>query len=158
MKSSPGPRPTSPAPPTPAPLPILFLPGSLCDEFLWRHQIDAFRNRVELRVGDLTQDDNIAAMAERILTRFAGPFAVIGHSMGAYVAFELLRQAPERIRRLVLAGASARPDAPAETSRRQDLLAMPERVPFRGITPPLMALLSHMDWLSEVDLTREIEA
>jgi pimeloyl-ACP methyl ester carboxylesterase len=139
-------------------MPVLLLPGSLCDEALWRHQIDAIGDRVELRVGDLTQDDNVAAMALRVLTEFTGPFAVVGHSMGAYVAFELLRQAPERIERLALLGASARPDAPAETSRRQDLLAMRERVPFRGITPPLMALMIHRDRLADTALTREIEA
>jgi pimeloyl-ACP methyl ester carboxylesterase len=146
------------ASPAAEPLPILLLPGSLCDGSLWRHQVDAFENRAELHVGDLTRDDNVAAMAERILARLAGPFAVIGHSMGAYVAFELLRQAPGRIGRLVLLGATARPDAPPESSRRQDLLAMRERADFRGITPPLMALLIHRDRMSDLDLTREIEA
>ncbi len=139
-------------------LPILLLPGSLCDEALWRHQIAALRHRAEIRVGDLTRDDNVAAMAARVLTELSGSFAVIGHSMGAYVAFELLRQAPERIERLALLGASARPDAPAETSRRQDLLAMRERAPFRGITPPLLALMVHRDRLTDAALAREIEA
>jgi len=139
-------------------VPVLLLPGSLCDRGLWRHQIEAFGQRAALRVGDLSRDDNVAAMAQRVLTALTGPFAVIGHSMGSYVAFELLRQAPERIERLALLGASARPDAPAETSRRQDLLAMRERVPFRGITPPLMALMIHRDRLADTTLTREIEA
>ena len=140
------------------PLPLLLLPASLCDRALWRHQIEALEPRIEIHLGDLTQDDSVAAMAERLLASIRGPFAVAGLSMGAYVALELVRQAPDRVRKLALLGATARPDAPVEGSRRQDLLALRERRAFRGITPPLMALLIHADRLSDAALTGEIEA
>jgi pimeloyl-ACP methyl ester carboxylesterase len=145
-------------PPFAEPLPLLLLPASLCDRALWRHQIEALEPRIEIHLGDLTQDDSVAAMAERLLANIRGPFAVAGLSMGAYVALELVRQAPDRIRKLALLGATARPDAPAEGSRRQDLLALRERRAFRGITPSLMALLIHADRLSDAALTGEIEA
>lgn len=139
-------------------LPLLLLPASLCDRALWRHQLDALQARVAIRLGDLTQDDSIAAMAARVLSSAPGCFAVAGLSMGAYVALELVRQAPDRVRKLALLGASARPDAPAEGSRRRDLLALREQRAFRGITPPLMALLIHPDRLADAVFTGEIEA
>jgi pimeloyl-ACP methyl ester carboxylesterase len=145
---------TSPA----KPLPLLLLPASLCDRALWRHQIEALESRVEIHLGDLTQDDSIAAMAARVLSTAPGCFAVAGLSMGAYVALELVRQAPGRVRKLALLGATARPDAPAEGSRRRDLLALREQRAFRGITPPLMALLIHPERLADTAFTKEIEA
>jgi pimeloyl-ACP methyl ester carboxylesterase len=140
------------------PLPLLLLPASLCDRALWRHQIAALQDKVAIQVGDLTQDDSIEAMAARVLSTAPGQFAVAGLSMGAYVALDLVRQAPDRVRKLALLGASARPDAPAEASRRRDLLALREQRAFRGITPPLMALLIHPDRLADAGLTGEVEA
>ena len=49
-----------------------------------------------------------------------GPLSVVGLSMGGYLAQELLRQAPERVGRLVLADTSCRADSPEQAeSRRQ---------------------------------------
>jgi pimeloyl-ACP methyl ester carboxylesterase len=140
------------------PLPLLLLPASLCDRTLWRHQIAALQDKVAIQVGDLTQDDSIEAMATRLLSTVPGSFAVAGLSMGASVALELVHQAPDRVRKLALLGATARPDAPAEGSRRRDLLALREQRAFRGITPPLMALLIHPDRLTDAAFTGEIEA
>ena len=89
-------------------LPLLLLPASLCDRALWRHQLEALQGRVAIRLADLTQDDSTAAMAARILSTVPGHFAVAGLSMGAYVALELVRQAPDRVRKLALLG--PRPD------------------------------------------------
>ncbi len=50
---------------TPAPTaldPVLFLPGLLCDQALWRRQIDALADRCAPFVADLTLDDSITAM------------------------------------------------------------------------------------------------
>lgn len=49
------------------------------------------------------------------------PLSVVGLSMGGYLALELLRQAPERVGRLVLADTNSRADSPdkAEDRRQQ---------------------------------------
>ena len=66
---------------------LVFHPGLLCDHALWAYQIEHVSDTVEVMVGDLTRDDRIVAMAERILDE-APPdtFALAGLSMGGYVA------------------------------------------------------------------------
>lgn len=47
------------------------------------------------------------------------PLSVVGLSMGGYLALELLRQAPERVGRLVLADTSSRADSPEKQEDRR---------------------------------------
>ena len=49
-----------------------------------------------------------------------GPLSVVGLSMGGYLALELLRQAPERVGRLVLADTSCRADSPEQAESRRE--------------------------------------
>jgi pimeloyl-ACP methyl ester carboxylesterase len=49
---------------------------------------------------------------------------VPGLSMGGYVAFEIVRQAPERVARLALLSTSARLDPPQITERRRRQIAL----------------------------------
>jgi len=44
--------------------------------------------------------------------------------MGGYVAFEMIRQAPERIEKLALLCTNARPDPPESTENRRRLMAL----------------------------------
>ena len=47
------------------------------------------------------------------------PMSVVGLSMGGYLALELLRQAPDRVGRLVLADTSSRADSPEKQADRR---------------------------------------
>jgi pimeloyl-ACP methyl ester carboxylesterase len=122
-------------------LPLLLLPGLLCDARLWRDQAEALSAAREVRVADLTQDDTIAAMATRALAAAPPRFAVAGLSMGGYVAFEIWRQAPERVARLALLDTSAQPDTEEQSRRRRGLIALARTGQFRGVTPRLLPLL-----------------
>jgi pimeloyl-ACP methyl ester carboxylesterase len=78
-------------------------------------------------LADHTRDDTMAAIARRILETAPPRFALAGLSMGGYIAFEILRQAPDRVTRLALLDTSARPDTPAQTERGDhDALTPPE--------------------------------
>ena len=87
--------------------PLLLLPGALCDAALFRHQIAGLSDLADVRVGDLTRDDSIAAMAERVLATAPARFALAGLSLGGYVALEIMRRAPDRVGRLALLGTTA---------------------------------------------------
>ena len=115
--------------------PILFLPGLLCDERLWRDQLQVFAGAV---VADFTQDDSIDDMAARALGLISGRFALCGLSMGGYVAQAVMRMAPGRVSRLALLDTSARPDTPEQSKRRRGLMAMTRGNRFRGVTPKLL--------------------
>jgi pimeloyl-ACP methyl ester carboxylesterase len=62
---------------------------------------------------------SVDAWAERILEDTEGEFAAVGASMGGYVALAMAREAPERVRGLLLAGSRARPDDDARREARE---------------------------------------
>lgn len=93
---------------------LALLPGTLCDAALWRHQIAGLSDLADVRVGDLTRDDSVGAMAARVLASLPPRFALAGISLGGYVAFEIMRRSPERVTRLALLDTTARPEEQGE--------------------------------------------
>lgn len=87
----------------------LLLPGTLCDAALWA---DVARPP-HARVVDVLRGASLAEAASRVLAAAPGgrPLHLVGFSLGAIVALEVLRRAPERLARLTLV--SANPLAPA---------------------------------------------
>ncbi len=123
--------------------PTVFLPGLLCDAVLWRAQIDGLSDLVAPFVADLTLDDSVEAMARRTLAAAPPRFALIALSMGGYVAFEMLRQAPGRIERLALIATSAAPDSPERAAERRAGIESLRLGRFRGVTDRLLPQLLH---------------
>ncbi len=134
-------------------IPLLLLPGLLCDDALWRNQTNALKDIADCRVVDLTKDDNVAAMARGVLAKAPPRFALAGLSMGGYVAFEIMRQAPERVIKLCLLDTSARPDTTDQQQRRRLLMQMAKAGEFKGVTPRLLPLLIHPDRIDDKPLT-----
>lgn len=123
--------------------PLVLLPGLLNDAALWRHQIDTLADVAEITVGDLTRHDQLGPMARDVLAAAPETFALAGLSMGGYLAFEIMRQAPDRVSRLALLDTSALPDAPEQTQRRRDFVALARRGEFKGVTGRLLPMLVH---------------
>ena len=143
---------------------LILLPGLLCDAALWREQIAHFGAKVQadtnrplpVQVADLTKDDSIAGMAARVLSWAPAEFDLAGLSMGGYVAFEIMRQAPRRVRRLALLDTFARADSPEQRERRRGLVDLARRGRFRGVTPRLLPLLLAKDRLDDDLLTAAV--
>jgi pimeloyl-ACP methyl ester carboxylesterase len=127
---------------------LLLLPGLLCDAALWRHQVAGLSDRARIAIADVTLDDSLGAMAARALAAAPPRFALAGLSMGGYLAFEILRQAPGRVTRLALFDTSARPDTPEQARRRRGLMALSRSGAFRGVTPRLLPQLLHPENLA----------
>lgn len=123
--------------------PLLLLPGLLCDERLWRDQARDLADIAAPTIADLSLDDSVASMAARVLADAPPRFALAGLSMGGYVAFEILRQQPERVSRLALLDTSAAPDSPARAEQRRAGLRLLERGRFAGVTQQLLPTLVH---------------
>jgi pimeloyl-ACP methyl ester carboxylesterase len=85
-------------------------------------------------------------------------FALAALSMGGYVAFAVMRAAPERVTRLCLMDTSARPDTAEQSRKRRAFMAMSRANRFRGVTPRLLPQLVHPDRLDDAALTDEIMA
>lgn len=140
------------------PLPLLLLPGLLCDAALWAHQLRHLGTGRSVTVADLRHDDTLPAMAARVLAAAPDRFALAALSMGGYLAFELLRQAPERVARLALLDTGARPDTAEQTRRRRGLLDLARRGQFKGVTPRLLPLYLHPDRVHEEALAGTVMA
>ena len=136
--------------------PLILLPGLLCDEALWRHQIDNLSDLVDMTVADLTQDDTVVEMAHRVLATAPDQFALAGLSMGGYLAQEVMRQAPDRVTKLALLDTSFYAGTPEQTERRRGLIELSQKGAFKGVTSRLLPLLIHESRLKDEDLTETI--
>ena len=101
--------------------PLVLLPGHMCDARLFGPLLEALPGLPSL-VGDLTADDNVAAMARRVLATAPQRFALLGLSMGGIIAFEILRQAPERVARLALLDTNPLPESEDRSSARLEVM------------------------------------
>ena len=131
------------------PLPAVLIPGLLCTPRLFAEQIPALWRFGPVTVAKHTDDDSMAGIARRILSLAPPRFALIGLSMGGYVAFEILRQAPDRVAKLALLDTTARPDAPEQTEARKRTIEMAQDGRFDGIAqllfPRFVAASRHDD-------------
>ena len=76
---------------------LVLVPGLLCTGALWARQIAALADVADCTVADHTRHNTMAGIARSILGAAPERFALAGLSMGGYIAFEIVRQAPERV-------------------------------------------------------------
>ena len=133
-------------------LPLILLPGHMADRGLWAHQIAHLADLAPIRVMDLTRHDSLAGMAEAVLAESPPSFALAGLSMGGYLAFEILRRAPERIAKLALLDTSARPDAPEQAERRHRFMAMADKDGIDPVMAAYMPIFVHPDRIADTAL------
>ena len=107
-------------------LSLVLVPGLLCSARLYTPQVEGLWPHGPVTVADHRRDADVAAIAARILADAPPRFALAGLSMGGYIAFAMLRQAPERIAKLVLLDTSARPDTEEGKAGREKFIAMAE--------------------------------
>ena len=135
---------------------VLFLHAFTLEASQWDHQVAALSDGMRCIRPDVwgcgdsppppdaepTLDGFATAVLEALDARDIDRVAVVGLSMGGYLAFALWRLAPERIRALVLCNTRAGADT-AET--RDDRLAMAEQVEreqsVEAIVEPMIARL-----------------
>jgi len=137
---------------------LVLVPGLLCDPRLWSAQVEGLSDVAEVTIADMTRDETMSDMAARVLEAVDGPFSLAGLSMGGYVAFEVMRQAPERIERLALLNTGGRADTEDQLTRRRDLIALADRGDFNAVSPRLLPSLIHEGRMVDRALVAEITA
>ncbi len=116
---------------------LFLLPGLTCDAAVWRHPSAAMADVANPIVPSWGLLNSLSDMARFALDQSQQErIWVAGHSMGARVALEMWRLAPERIAGLALlaTGAHPRPDGEAgnkEESSRMALLGIAQRQGMR---------------------------
>ena len=135
---------------------LVLVPGLICTDALFAPQIDALSPYAEIMVADHRRHDSMAAIAAAILEKAPRFFALGGLSMGGYIAFEIMRQAPERVTKLALMDTSARPDTDEQRKRRAGLIDQADHGKFKGVTRGLLPLFIHEDRLHDAPLVETI--
>ena len=125
------------------PMPILLVPGLASSPRIFNPVVPALWRLGPVTVANHIRDDNMGAIARRILAEAPPRFALAGHSMGGYIAFEMWRQAPERVAKLALMNTQARPDTPEGTARRRGQIARAQAGEFRAVLDELFPGFVH---------------
>ena len=136
---------------------LVLVPGLLCTKALWAPQVEALGDIAEITVADHTRHDSMAAIAQSILDAAPERFALAGLSMGGYIAYEIVRQAPQRVTKLALLDTGSRADTPERAAARRELIATAEREGARRAQQLLMPVLIHKARLADKPLVQTIE-
>lgn len=137
----------------PASLPLLLVPGLTCTARLFAPQVTALWPYAPVMIADHRQDDHIDAVARRILDNAPPRFSLAGLSMGGYIAFAMMRLAPERIARLALLDTAARADTPEQTATRKTQIDMTRAGRYAEIPDLSMPRYVHNDRQNDAALT-----
>jgi len=121
-------------------LPIVLITGQLLTDAVWQPLLDAWANR-EVIVADNRSDDTIEGFAQRLLDNAPPKFVLIGHAMGGFIAFDVMRRAPERVAKLILISTLASADGPAQTARRQGYIDLVESGNFDQVVEERIPIL-----------------
>jgi pimeloyl-ACP methyl ester carboxylesterase len=125
------------------PLALVLVPGLNCSVRLYAEQVPALWQFGPVTIADHRRDDSMAALARRILVNAPQRFALAGLSMGGYIAFEIVRQAADRVAKLALLDTGARAEVPERTNARRPLMALARQGRIGEITDDQFPLLVH---------------
>lgn len=121
---------------------LVLIPGLLCTDALYAAQIAGLSGgAARISVAEHRRYDTLAELAAAILAKAPQRFALAGLSMGGYIAFEIWRQAPDRVERLALLDTSARPDLPEQSENRRRLVALAEK---KGVGTPAREMFAKL--------------
>lgn len=124
-------------------LPIVFIPGLMCTGRIYQHQAETLGQSRPVVLANHWSHDTMAGIAKSILDLAPERFALAGTSMGGYAALEIMRQAPERVAKLILMSTSAKPDAPGRSADRRKQVDGARKHGLRAGTKALYPKLVH---------------
>jgi pimeloyl-ACP methyl ester carboxylesterase len=128
---------------------LVLIPGLLCSPILYADQVASLSDLADITVADHTKHDTMAAIAASILAKAPPKFALVGLSMGGYIAFEIMRQAAGRVTKLALLDTNALPDPPERSAMRRALCARADLEGIAAVSAGLLPQWIHPDRLED---------
>ena len=132
--------------------PFLLIPGLNSTPDVFRHIVPALWPLGPVTVANHLEGDGIAGIAASILGDAPPRFALLGFSMGGYLALEILRRAPERVAKLCLLDTTARPDSPEASAKRRDRIGIARNGGFSKTLDGAYDDAVHPDHVGRADL------
>jgi pimeloyl-ACP methyl ester carboxylesterase len=114
-------------------IPLILGPGLMNTPRLWEHQTTYLAEIADIDIVDTRKDTSLVDMAQRMLDEAPPRFAYAGLSMGGYMAFEMMRMAPERVIKLALLDTAAYNDTPERTAIRKEMIGLAEEGDFETV-------------------------
>ena len=102
---------------------VVLIPGMGNNARLWTAQVDDLSDDYEVIVTDYAGAESIDEMADRVLLQVpAGPFSLVGFSLGGYIAMSIIGRVAERIGRLAFISSSPYADTEQAIQQRESLI------------------------------------
>ncbi len=126
---------------------LILLPGLICDASIYAPQTAAFSD--SRAIDGYGMRDTLEGMAQYVLESAPEKFDLLGHSMGGRIALEIIRAAPERVRRLALVSTGIHPLKPGEVRNRFELRRVGREQGMEALVdswlPPMVAPAHRQD-------------
>ncbi|HEX4045010.1 MAG TPA: alpha/beta hydrolase [Gammaproteobacteria bacterium] len=106
------------------PTTIILIPGLLCDAAVWQYQQPTLETIAPVIITNIHDANTPTKMVAAILKNAPTKFALIGHSMGGWIALEIMRKYSERVTHLCLLNTTAKLDSPEKAAAREHLIAL----------------------------------
>lgn len=117
--------------------PVVLVPGLNCTGKVFSPLVDGLWRHGPVVLANHTRGSSVSEIASAVLEQAPPRFALGGFSMGGYIAFAMLRQAPERITRLALIDTMARPDTEEQREKRRRAIALTSEGKFSRVLKEL---------------------
>lgn len=96
--------------------PLVLVPPMLCDARVYGAQLAGLSSETAIMYAPTCHGERVEEIASQILGWAPARFVLAGQAMGATVALEIMRRAPERVTKLALISASAHGETPEGAS------------------------------------------
>jgi len=99
--------------------PLVLVPPVLCDVRVFGAQLAGLSADVPMLYAPTCHGERMEEIASQVLSWTPQKFALAGQGMGASIALEILRRAPERVSKVALISGSAHGETPEGASARE---------------------------------------
>lgn len=134
--------------------PLLAVPGLNCTARVYADILPALWTDGPVTIADHRHGSTMAQIAAAILETAPPRFALAGYSMGGYIAFEILRQAPQRVEKLLLLDTQAAPDTPEQSEARRKGIELTRQGKYQTLLTSRYSFIVHTDNLGDEALRR----
>jgi pimeloyl-ACP methyl ester carboxylesterase len=138
------------------PLASVLIPGLSCSARLYAAQIPVLWPFGAVTVADHRRDDSLEKIVARLLTAAPPKFALVGLSMGGYIALEVLRQAPERVLKVALLDTGPRVDDDARRAVRDGQIELARNGKMSEVVETLWRVWVHPSRQTDAELKRTV--
>lgn len=137
---------------------LVLLSGLLCDKTVWQDIEKNLEDIVNIYIVSFKGCDSIESMAKKVLDLVPMEFSLIGHSMGARVAVEIMNIAPRRVEKLALFNTGIHTVSPKEIEGRQKLLDIAENEGMKSLMESWLPPMMSKEGLKNKELMEKLES